>query len=259
MLTGRAVAAGEGQMFDNIGKSLDEEANKRQAASFALTLAMLGLGTAVFVGITMWTAAQVVQNTDLLDDMVELIEEEIMQDDAPPPPPPPPPPAAASASEEEDVEDDPDEMVEEIKELTEEVKEEVKSEARPAGVEGGVEGGVAGGVVGGVQGGVIGGVVGGQLGAGVKVFHSSELEVKKKVQPEYPDAARELSLGDQRCLVKVLIDEEGVPYDVRVESCPKVFEAVTREAMLKWRWYPPRDGKNKVRAQTTIAITYKLN
>jgi outer membrane biosynthesis protein TonB len=91
------------------------------------------------------------------------------------------------------------------------------------------------------------------------VFHHSELEVKKRLNPEYPEAARALSLGDQRCLAKVFIDEEGVPYDVQVESCPKVFFEDTKQAILKWRWYPPKDGKNRVKAQTTIAVTYKLN
>jgi protein TonB len=138
--------------------------------------------------------------------------------------------------------------------------DEMKNDKKPAGVEGGVEGGVAGGVVGGVIGGVEGGVLGGQLGAGggPKVFHHSELEAKKKVQPEYPEAALSLNLGDQRCMARVFIDEEGVPYDVIVEKCPNVFHPVTKETILKWRWYPPKDGKNKVKAQTTIGVTYKM-
>ncbi|MEQ1506763.1 MAG: energy transducer TonB, partial [Myxococcota bacterium] len=135
--------------------------------------------------------------------------------------------------------------------LQEEVKEEVKSDAKPAGVVGGVEGGV--------EGGVVGGVLGGGPGTGVRVFHQSELEVKKRVNPEYPEAARALNLGDQRCLVKVIMDEEGVPFNVIVDACPKVFHDVTREAILKWRWYPPKDGKSKIKAQTTIAVTFKLN
>jgi Gram-negative bacterial TonB protein C-terminal len=56
----------------------------------------------------------------------------------------------------------------------------------------------------------------------------------------------------------VLIDTEGVPYDATVDGCPKVFHDAAREGILKWRWYPVRDGKDKVRAQTTIAVIYKL-
>ena len=246
-------------MFDNIGKDLDEEANKRRAASLMIT--MLGLGGAVgaFVAITAYTATQVIMEVAQDEHLVELIEEvqEQMDDAPPPPPPPPPPPAAAASEEQEETEVTPDQMVEDVKELKDEVKDEMKSDVKPAGVEGGVEGGVVGGVVGGVQGGIVGGELGGQL-SGVRVFHHSELEVKKRVDPAYPDAARELNLGEQRCLVKVFIDEEGVPYDVQVDSCPKVFDAPTKEVIMKWRWYPPKDGKTRVKAQTTIAITYRI-
>jgi protein TonB len=246
-------------MFDNIGKDLDEEANKRRAASLLITVLGLGGITGVVLGITAYTATQVIANSELAAEMVELIEEEINLDDAPPPPPPPPPPpAAADASEEEETEDTPDEMVEEIKELKEEVKEEMKSDAKPAGVEGGVEGGVAGGVVGGVQGGIVGGVVGGQLGGGGVVVHQTDLQVKKRFTPEYPEAARSLNLGDQRCLVKVFIDEEGVPYNAQVEQCPKVFEDNAREGVLKWRWYPYKVEGRKVKVQTTIAFMYRM-
>jgi hypothetical protein len=244
-------------LFDNIGKDLDEEANKRRAASLFLTLAGLGGVVGFGVAFTAYTAAQVVMESNLDDQMVELVEEAIEQA-LPPPPPPPPPPAAAPDPTDETVVPEPDEMVDEVKELQEEVKEEIKSDVKPAGVEGGQEGGVEGGVVGGVQGGVEGGVLGGQL-SGVKVFHHSELEKKKSVMPDYPEPARALNLGDQKCLARVFIDEEGVPYDVSVDACPKVFHDSTREALLKWRWYPPKDGKNKCKAQTTIAVIYKLS
>ncbi len=249
-------------MFDNIGKDLDQEANKRRAQSFFVSLAMIGGGVGFFLGITAYTAVELVLEPMMDEEMVEVLLEEGLDDEAPPPPPPPPPPAAATDAEEEEEEDDPDpdEVQDEVKELKDDVKDEMKNDKKPAGVEGGVEGGVAGGVVGGVIGGVEGGVLGGQLGAGggPKVFHHSELEAKKKVQPEYPEAALSLNLGDQRCMVRVFIDEEGVPYDVIVEKCPNVFHPVTKETILKWRWYPPKDGKNKVKAQTTIGVTYKM-
>jgi hypothetical protein len=46
---------------------------------------------------------------------------------------------------------------------------------------------------------------------------------------------------------------------VSVETCPKVFHEATKEALLKWRWYSPKDGKTKCKAQTTIAVIYKLS
>ena len=249
-------------MFDNIGKDTDQDANKRRAQSFFLSLLVIGSGVGVSVYLS-YRVAEVVLEPIFDEEMVEGIIEDAEVDDAapPPPPPPPPPPAAADASEEEEEEDpDPEEIPDDVKTLDKPVDDEMKNDKKPAGVEGGVEGGVAGGVVGGVIGGVEGGVVGGQLGggSGPKVFHHSELEVKKRVQPEYPETARSMNLGDQRCMAKVFIDEEGVPYEVIVEKCPNVFHPATKEAILKWRWYPPKDGKNKVKAQTTIGVTYVM-
>ena len=248
-------------MFDNIGKDLDEEANKRRAASFMLTIMGLGGAVAFTVAAGAYTAAEVLLEHKLDEEMVEVLLDDGIEDDAPPPPPPPPPPPAAAEEEdeEEDEEDepDPDDEPDEVTELEDEPDKEMKSDTKPKGAQGGVEGGVEGGVVGGQIGGVEGGVLGGQLG-GVRVFHHSELEVKKRVNPQYPDQARELNLGDQRCLAKVFIDEVGVPYDVKVENCPNTFHTETKAAILKWRWYPPKDGKNKVKAQTTIAVTYKM-
>lgn len=233
-------------MFDNIGKDLDEEAGRRQAISLFATFSGLGtwVGLAVLAGT--WAVKEIVAPTPDAE-LVTLVEEE-MAPDLPPPPPPPPPAAAVPDNPDEEQTDEPDELVDEVQELKDQVDEGIKSDVKPAGVVGGVEGGVVGGVVGGVLGGT----------GGVKVFHNSELVIKKKVTPEYPEAAKSLNLGDQRCLVTVRIDEEGVPYEASVDGCPKVFHDAAREGILKWRWYPAKDGKNRVKAQTTIAVMYKL-
>jgi hypothetical protein len=233
-------------MFDNIGRNTDEEFTKRRAASVSITFLLVGGSIGLWVGIGLYTAVEVILDPNLDEEMVELLTEEAVPDL---PPPPPPPPAAQAEEQTDETEPTPDELVEDIRELDENVKDEMKSDIKPAGVEGGVEGGVVGGVVGGTL---------GPKGGSVRVFHHSELEVKKRIYPEYPEAARELNLGDQRCLAVVFMDEEGVPYQVNVDNCPKVFELPTEEAMLKWRWYPPKDGKSKVKAQTTIAVTYKM-
>jgi hypothetical protein len=67
-----------------------------------------------------------------------------------------------------------------------------------------------------------------------------------------------MNLGDQRCVAEVQISESGVPTKVVVKDCPKIFHASTVQALMKWRWYPPKDGKQKVKGQTTIAVKYKL-
>ena len=249
-------------MFDNVGKNLDDEAGKRTFASMVITSATVAFGIAFTLGLAAYKTVEAVEGFIDDGDMVELIMDDEAIDEAPPPPPPPPPPPAAADAEEEeeedeDTEDIPDEMVEEVKELDKEPEKEVKSQKQPKGSPGGVEGGVEGGVVGGVIGGVEGGVIGGQLG-GVRVFHHRELEVKKRILPGYPEAAKPLNLGDQRCKVQVFIDEKGIPYDAKVEDCPKVFHQATREGILKWRWYPPKADRQKVKARTTIVVNFKL-
>lgn len=114
--------------------------------------------------------------------------------------------------------------------------------------------------MGGVVGGVIGGVEGrapAVPGAGPRVFDHSELEVKRRSLAKFPEAARGRGFGDQRCKVWVFIDETGTPYDATVEDCPKVFHASAKETLMKWRWYPPKDGGVRIKAKTVIIVRYR--
>ncbi len=239
-------------MFDHVGKDPDEESGKRRAMSLGLTLLLFGVGGGVSAGLAYYTATEVIP--DLIEDiqLVELVEiDDVQEEEAPPPPPPPPPPGPEEEIDEESTEEPtPDEMVEEVEELDKEVEDKVATDkGRPPGD----PDGVVGGEIGGVAGGVVGGT-----GSAVRVMHHSEVEVKKRVDPKYPKAAKDANLGDQRCLVKVKIDEAGKPYDVKVENCPKVFHGATREAIMKWAWYPPKVDKQKVKAQITIGVNYKV-
>ena len=232
-------------MFDSIGRDLDEEANKRSAISVAITIALIGAGSLGFMAATALVVKKMAP--EAYDEMVQIFTEEQVEDELEAPPPPPPPPPSA-APEEEDDEQEPDEMVEEIKELDEKIDKEIKAKKEPAGPKGGMEGGV----IGGVEGGVVGGTLGGP-----KMFHHSQLTAKKKIQPIYPSAAETLNLGDQRCQARVFIDETGRVYDVQVNKCPKVFHTATQSALMQWRYYPPKSGKEKVKAQILIGVTFK--
>jgi hypothetical protein len=248
-------------MFDTIGRDLDDEANKRRAQSLLLSLLGMGAVMGFAVGITAYTAVELVTELDADTDMVPVVlAEPDAAPDLPTLPPPPPPPAAAKAEVEPDdqvePEPDPDTTPTELQEPPDDI---VRSEARPDGEDGGVDGGDLDGELGGIPGGEKGGT-GDRLGTsgGPKVFHHQELQTRSRVQPVYPKAARSMNLGEQRCKARVQIDATGRPYDVVVEDCPAVFHAPTKEALLKWRWYAPRDGRRKVAAQTVIAITYAL-
>ncbi|MEZ4321522.1 MAG: energy transducer TonB [Myxococcota bacterium] len=268
-------------MFDNVGKSLDEDATKRSFASMLIASLLIGSTAAFTVGYGMLVVVKEIEAaytedcTNGIDDdgdglidmedpdcaLVEVIIDDEIPDAAAPPPPPPPPPAAADSSEEEEedeeTEEEPEDMVDEQKELKEDVKTEVKSQERPAGEKDGVKDGVEGGQKDGVKDGIKDGVVGGDLNAGIRSFHHSELEVKKRKLPTYPEAAESMNLGDQKCKVSVTIDEKGVPFKAIVKDCPKVFHAEAEQAILEWRWYPPKAGGEKVKAQTLIAIIFK--
>jgi protein TonB len=238
-------------VFENVGRDPDKEGGKRRAVSLVLTILLIGGGVGVSAGLAYYTATEVLP--DIIEDLelVELVEiaEEAMEEEAPPPPPPPPPPGPEEEIDEDSEEaPQPDEMVEDVKDLEDKVEDRVAADkGRPPGDTDGQIGGEIGGVAGGVVG-----------GTGARVMHHSEVEVKKRVDPSYPKAARDANLGDQRCLVKVSIGEDGVPYDVKVENCPKVFHAATIESIMKWRWYPPKVGKQKVKAQITIGVNYKV-
>jgi protein TonB len=250
-------------MFDNVGKDLDEEATKRNAASVVMAAALIGGVIAASLVITAIKVTEAVMDASMDDgDMIEIVMDDPSLDEAPPPPPPPPPPPAASSEpedeeeeDEEDPQDNPDEMTDDVAELEEDVEDKVRDD-KTKGQVGGVEGGVEGGVVGGVVGGVIGGELGGVLG-GVRTFHHSEVEVKRRVQPDYPSAAESMNLGDVSCRVRVFIDETGVPYNVKIEACPKVFHDTTQQALLKWRWYPAKVDGSKVKAQFLLVVNYK--
>lgn len=250
-------------MFDSVGRNLDDEAAKRSAQSAVIMAIAVSCTAGVVVLAGMWTVREIIR--DELEDLdivqVEILEEDMEDLEAPPPPPPPPPPPSGPEpdDEEDDEEEEPDELDDQVQDLEEKVEDKIKDADKPKGVEGGVEGGQEGGVIGGVIGGVEGGVLGGKLGGtgGAKVVHHSQVEVKKRVDPRYPPAARGLGLSTQRCIATVEIDTQGVPTRVNVDSCPKVFHPSTEEALLKWRWYPYKIDGERVDVSTKIAVVYK--
>ncbi|MEZ4238009.1 MAG: energy transducer TonB [Myxococcota bacterium] len=238
-------------MFDNIGTDLDEEAARRQAKSFAVTLATAA-AVAGLVGAITYATFEEVRVTVIDSGPMVMLEAPPEKETALPAAP-----KIARGEPEAQPEDAPpevpDELAQEIRDLQDDVSDQVFDAKAPAGTPDGDLNGVPDGDPEGTGEGPCEGPCG-----EVRVLHHSELSVKRRTQPDYPEAARALSLGSQRCLVHVFIGEDGVPYDVSVSTCPKVFHEPSRQAILQWRWYPPRDGKQRIKAQTTIAIRYQL-
>jgi hypothetical protein len=83
--------------------------------------------------------------------------------------------------------------------------------------------------------------------------HMSELVVRTRYMPTFPPG----DLAPQRCLVAVYIHPSGTPYDAQVNpSCLEPYARAATAAAMKWRWEPPRDGDQPVRAHTVIAFSF---
>ena len=91
---------------------------------------------------------------------------------------------------------------------------------------------------------------------GYKVMHHSDVEWKNRAIPDYPEAAREMNLGEVECRVRMFVDEKGMPNDIEFVACPKVFQDTTREAFFKSRWYPAKVDNAKTRAQFLLVYKY---
>lgn len=96
------------------------------------------------------------------------------------------------------------------------------------------------------------------VGGGARAVHWSEVRVKRRVEPRFPEAARQLELTDTRCTLHLVIDEHGVPSDVQARSCNKVFAPSALEAAWQWRFYPMKVNGQAVPASFDLSIVYKL-
>jgi outer membrane biosynthesis protein TonB len=247
-------------MFDTVGTHNDDEATRRSLASLLITTLGLGASLSFLLGYGAMTVAS--QPAVPMPDDGPLVYLDPGDDPTLPDAPPPPPPPAAAATVFDPVDtktteaDEPDERV---KDLTPVQPMPVVDRDRPAGTADGVEGGETDGIAGGQLGGVPDGTLGGTGDAGgpIRVFHHSEVETRRRVDPRYPDEASALGLGAVSCRVTVTIDARGQPEAVDVDRCPEPFATATRTALTRWRWYPARHDGQKVRARTTIMVRYQ--
>jgi hypothetical protein len=248
-------------MFDTIGRDLDREGNRRRAQSVVLSALLVGGVVGFTVGLGMYTAAELSVGDEGPEEPLVMID---LVDDAPvdatPPELPPAPPAPAkgvSTPEPERPEPEPDP---DATPTTLPPPKPLVNRTPPAGTPDGRVDGDPDGRPGGRPGGTPGGTGTGEGGPAVQVFHHRELDLRASPQPSYPRAAKALGLGEVTCLARVSMDERGKPYDVVVERCPTAFHEELRRTLLRWRWYAPRDAsRNKVRAQTVISATFRLD
>ena len=92
----------------------------------------------------------------------------------------------------------------------------------------------------------------------VGIEHGDIPDIKRQVPLKYPEVAKDLNIGTQRCIATVTIDQRGVPYSVTVDECPMVFHKETKEGLLKFRWYAFKDAGVRHSARFRVGVTYEL-
>jgi protein TonB len=150
---------------------------------------------------------------------------------APPPPPPPPPAAGVRPVPRTPVAPHPEEPEKFVAPL------ETPAELKP-------EEGIALGVEGGVPGGVVGGIVGGlaqEAPPPIKAVRVGGLlkapQLVKKVDPVYPDLARQARLG-AFIILEATVDANGHVREVTVLRGAPLFDEAALHAVRQWVYRP---------------------
>lgn len=253
-------------MFDSVGgPSFDHDDSARQAQATLL----VSLLTTVLIGAMLGAGAWTLRQAPLLPLDPEVFEPialhlaEPWQPDSAPAAPrgqaarPSSEPAGALATSAEPTSDPPPEPSPTERPAT--------TEPSTDGGPGGDDDGVAAASTGGCLGprctdgpGTSGDGDGDGGGAGARpTVHYSELEVRRRVLPVWPAAARGLGLGEQLCTAQLVIDATGLPTAVEVHGCPALYHPNVKRALLEWRWYPPRVLGARREVQTTLLVRFR--
>jgi len=66
-----------------------------------------------------------------------------------------------------------------------------------------------------------------------------------------------LKLPDERCVVRINIDEKGVPYEIIPKTCSEIFRSAARSVGMRYRFYPVKDGGQAVKAGFDLTLIFK--
>lgn len=245
-------------MFDTVGRDLDPEGGRRRAwASMWATFAVGGLlGAAVGVAALRVAAPGPAEAPPA--PIAQLVE---VPDDVPDAPPPglPDRPRGGDAAPAAPAPPAPPESAPDVPPPLDPDVSDAVADAGPTSPDGPGTGPGTGTGTGTGSGTGSGSGGGGGGGGDTRTVHSSDLRAKRRVEPRYPEAARALHLGEQRCRARVSIGADGVPTDVEVSGCPAVFHPDTEVAIRGWRWWPPRVDGRPAAVVTTIVVVYRLD
>jgi hypothetical protein len=251
-------------MFERVGGVADEDAGRRHAVSLALTATLGGAAIGGFLlGTLSWAVVAAPAGPGASDEQMVYLDLPVEPAAASPLPPVPVavPPAAAAPDPPAEIDGAAEPEPTPTPGLSSGGPTPGLSSGGPtagSGSEGGGADAAAASVAGVVDESDGAALTGDCKDCATSSTPSEGAVVRKMVQPEYPAAARALGLADQRCTVRVEVDERGVPDSVEVEGCPEAFHQATREGVLQWRWYPSRAAGVPSRAAATVAVTYRL-
>ena len=91
----------------------------------------------------------------------------------------------------------------------------------------------------------------------VREVSTSEVQIKRRPAPKYPSAAKKQNLPDSVCTVRFFVNQDGVPYDVSVESGPEIFHENTLAAAKKWRFEPYVVDEEPVNVQFVVNFKFQ--
>jgi TonB family protein len=81
--------------------------------------------------------------------------------------------------------------------------------------------------------------------------------LEKKVDPKYPERAREMRVQGQ-VILKVIINKKGRVKEISVISGHPLLVPAAIDAVKQWRYRPIRVDGHKVEAQTQVVVNFEL-
>ena len=256
------VALRQKILFEHILLETSGEQRNRRRFATLLSVVLQCFLVAVLILVPLWFT-DVLPKQQLVTFLV-----------APSPPPPPPNPAAPAPAIVRVVKPTSDIMNGQLRtpdRIPNKVQMIREEEAPPSlNVTGGVVGGVSGGILGGQLGGVIGGIISSTSKLAVvpepKAAIAKRVRVSQgvsqglliyRVEPKYPPIAQQAHIQGIVILTAV-IGKDGIIQRLQLVSGHPMLATAAIDAVKQWRYKPYLLNGQPVEAETTVAVTFRL-